>query len=149
MISLKYNIFYFVILIASVTSYAIESRVVGGVEAEPDRFPFICGLQILEFEIAFICGSSIITPELVLTSAHCIIVPIDQYTVHCGTWNRTIIDEDRQIRDVANSFIHPGFDPNNVYPTLEYDIAMVRIKINKTRVCISYMIELHNFYSFN
>lgn len=115
----------FSILITLASSYAIESHVVGGVEADPERFPFICGLNYAQLNFAFICGSSIITPDFVLTAAHCIIGPNEDYTVHCGTWNNSVFDEDRQIRNVKEQILHEGYDPWNIYATLEYDIAVV------------------------
>lgn len=114
----------FISIIAHALCNTIENRIVGGVEAERGRFPFICGVQLDLWDGNF-CGSSILTPDFVLTSAHCIIVPIIQYTVHCGMWNISVYDEHRQIRNIKEAHIHELFDDDNEDTILNYDIALV------------------------
>ena len=48
-----------------------QSRVVGGVNAEPHSWPWIISLRILNGTFHN-CGGSLIRPNWVLTAAHCV-----------------------------------------------------------------------------
>lgn len=115
------------LLIATALSFELqESRIIGGEEAEPLQFPFIC---VLKLGVLPNFGSTIINTNWVLTVAHAFIVP-EPYAIHCGKRNRGIVEEGEQLRPFEREqiYIHENFsdtDPNEIFKTITYDIALV------------------------
>lgn len=131
---MTYLIIYSIILIFqfySIESRNIESFIVAGNETEPFSYPFMCSLR-LKFELPLVndhmCGSSLITEKWLLTAAHCFLFPITRLgfnEVWCGTWDLSVNEESRQVRDVDLVKTHEKFSIGETLENYAYDIAVV------------------------
>jgi secreted trypsin-like serine protease len=99
----------------SSTHNHIQSRIVGGEDAQPHSWPWIVSLQRFDINI---CGGSLLTEEWVLTAAHCMI-DIDEIIVHIDIHNQTSVSP--QTRMIVKVIIHPNYEPT---PRHVNDIAL-------------------------
>ncbi|KAG7226694.1 hypothetical protein INR49_014042 [Caranx melampygus] len=105
-------------------------RVVGGHVARPNSWPWQISLQYRSGSRYYhTCGGTLIEKGWVMTAAHC----VDS----ARTWRVVIGEHDlnsnsgrEQIKEVANVYIHPGWDSNRV--SKGYDIALLRLSSDAT-----------------
>ncbi|XP_015602537.1 brachyurin [Cephus cinctus] len=100
----------------------IESRIVGGLPAEPGQFPYQIGLQLQTTAGNYFCGGSILNEEWILTAAHCVDLP-GTVVIILGAHNVSTV-ENTQKRIVAEEIIiHKNWDSS----LIRNDIAVVRL----------------------
>lgn len=93
----------------------ISPYIVGGTNAVPGEFPFICSLQwtVLGANLGHICGASILSPLWLLSAAHCFteIPQFGSLVAACGRHNLAATEptEQRIGVDRAGSVIHDGW----------------------------------------
>jgi secreted trypsin-like serine protease len=116
----------------------LNARIVGGEEAVPHSWPWICLVQTMvefmntgqSFMKVKTCGASVINENYLLTAAHCAfdekkIFPASAYTITCGLHNRTGSDGHEQRRLVRRVIVHSLYNPK----TYVNDIAILRLNI--------------------
>lgn len=98
----------------------LGGRVVGGIEARRDEFPYQVQLRLFG---AHLCGGSVINREWVLTAAHCLfdVISPNNYGVVVGQHdiNRS---EGEQVFQIINFYKHEEYGS-----VLGRDIALIRI----------------------
>ena len=101
-------------------------RIVGGVEAQPNEFPFQVSLQIrgLLGGQGHICGGIVYNENWIIDAAHCVIGngPYNLQVV-AGEHNLAVMSGMEQYRNVSLVVVHPGFDAN----TFENDISLIKL----------------------
>ncbi|XP_017462870.1 PREDICTED: coagulation factor IX-like, partial [Rhagoletis zephyria] len=94
-------------------------RIIGGEDALPGEFPWLCSLRSNNKHQ---CGGSIINSQFIVTAGHCI-APVyndDNLEVVCGT--NTISPSNTEVRaKVVKKFLHSHF----VFP--QNDIALLKL----------------------
>jgi transmembrane serine protease 3 len=110
--------------------HADGQRIVGGVEARPNSFPFMISLQ--QYGSHFCGGSLIQTPDtkpgesdIVLTAAHCVYDGVNSLTASAGAHNLQRPTSSQQTvtaRKYAPIY-HPKYNPQ----TTMNDIAIIRL----------------------
>ncbi|XP_061423844.1 LOW QUALITY PROTEIN: chymotrypsin-like elastase family member 2A [Lethenteron reissneri] len=102
----------------------IESRVVNGVEATPNSWPWQISLQYLSGGSWYhTCGGTLIDPQWVLTAAHCI--SSRTYRVALGKHLLSVAEGGEVQVEVAAILVHSGWNGNNVQGG--NDIALIRL----------------------
>jgi len=97
-----------------------NSRIVGGVEAEENQWPWIVALFI---DDAYFCGGSLITDKFVLTAAHCV-DGASYFDIVAGAHNVRENEEDKRIEITSyHGWTHEEWDLN----TLANDIALIEL----------------------
>lgn len=95
-----------------------ENRIVGGVNAKIEDFPYQVSILLNKRHI---CGGSIFHPYFILTAAHCVDeYPARFYVIRAGS---NYSNAGGEIVPVCSIQIHRNFDKN----TLDYDIAILRL----------------------
>lgn len=140
--SINFFIFILITQLYSIESRNIESFIVQGNESLPFSYPFMCSLR-LKFELPALndhmCGSSLITENWLITAAHCFLFPVTRLgfnEVWCGTWDFSVDEESRQVRDVDLVKAHEKFGIGESIENFAYDIALVKYVIYYTCVII-------------
>ncbi|XP_055687960.1 trypsin-1-like [Lutzomyia longipalpis] len=104
-----------------------NGRIVGGVNALPGEFPYICSIQwVLLTASTHICGASVVNNNWVLTAAHCITEApnIGRLEILCGKLNLAIVEPNQARVGVASHVLHESWVPGAVGP---FDIALIRL----------------------
>ena len=110
-------LFYFCSLLTLIFA---QNRIVGGIEASINEFPYQVSIQRLNRHI---CGGSILSQDWILTAVHCNLRVNDGVKVIAGIHNLNVLNGNAQIRDIKNVINHPNFNdqPNS------NDIALVQV----------------------
>ncbi|XP_071959544.1 uncharacterized protein [Antedon mediterranea] len=95
-----------------------ESRIVGGTDADPGKWPWIVSLQ--SYFGSHICGGTLINRTWVLTAAHCL---GSVHSVLLGTIDLDGQSVFREEIEVVGEYSHPEYNPT----TLSNDIALLRL----------------------
>lgn len=111
-----------------------SERIVGGEEAEPNRYPWMVSITRSWQGAASFCGGTLITDRHILTAAHCLhgTRPI-QIQVILGVHDpfKAKFDTLIQIKDFV---IHPKYNPKSQF----HDIAIIELKepVDQINVCL-------------
>jgi len=96
------------------------AKIVGGVEATPNQWPWQVALFI---DNAWFCGGALISENYVLTAAHCA-DGATYFDIMAGAHNVRESSEPNRVEITSfNGWTHPEWDPN----TLSNDIALVEL----------------------
>ncbi|KAF2904515.1 hypothetical protein ILUMI_01656, partial [Ignelater luminosus] len=102
-----------------------DSRVVGGVEAEKNQFPYLCSLEWGMLGVfSHMCGCVAIKEDWVLTAGHCKPFPFGSYRVVLGRLDMGEENEDIQTHDVVNFIVHHNY-PGGVAAN---DIGLLKLQ---------------------
>jgi secreted trypsin-like serine protease len=117
---------------STVTTASVNSRIVGGEEADNRAFGWIVSLQ---YNRRHICGASLISPEFAITAAHCIndftSSSISQLSILAGTnYLDAASNAIAQRRTIITIYKHPNYQPS----TFRNDIALIRFSALTTDV---------------
>ncbi|CAH0557989.1 unnamed protein product [Brassicogethes aeneus] len=114
---------------------AYQNRIVGGMDAEKNEFPWQISLQYYKHnDLHHFCGGAILNEEWFVTAAHCFEnMPLDLVTVLAGAhnfWKAKDNEQHRNIsRIVSNNFDLPTFYNDitlvKVYPPFDFSLATV------------------------
>jgi secreted trypsin-like serine protease len=109
--------------VTSMSSRVLDSRIVGGYVADPEKYPFFCWLFILRSDFygldTTFCGGSLIAPDVVMTAAHCISASTE-IDVWVNSTTRQFSDYEYRRKSIRK-VIHPNYK----YGKLGYDIALI------------------------
>lgn len=117
MILAKETAFLFVQLLALALSTNLttkETRIIGGSEAEEDRYPYAVSLQD-DFSGHF-CGGALILNDVVLTAGHCV-----GGSINAVIGRHDFTDSDGEIISVRRQIQHPNYSTD----TDENDMALL------------------------
>ena len=103
----------------------LDSRIVGGSEAQPGSAPWQVSLQWGFMSFQHFCGGSIINSQWIVTAGHCVLaVPsYGDFVVKSGKHSLKTVENSEQVIKVARSFVHPQYS-GDVAP---YDIALLKL----------------------
>jgi Trypsin len=97
-----------------------QDRIVGGPDAEIDRFPYMASMHKTNTK-KLICSGSIIGANWILTAAHCV-RPVDEFRVRVGS---SFVGHDGVVYTPAEFIPYPDFDLNGKY---WLDIGLIRLE---------------------
>lgn len=100
-------------------------KIIGGVQAEPNEFPWQVGLVALSStgEVEGFCGGSLVSEDAVLTAAHCV-VGAKKIGLFLGAHDIDSTSETNRVYVESDRFdVHPDWNDNN----LKGDIALVHL----------------------
>ncbi|ROT74645.1 CUB-serine protease [Penaeus vannamei] len=107
--------------------YETDTRIVGGVAADANEYPWQVGLVSAGSPDQVFCGGSVIASQWVLTAAHCaegIQGRESQYRVLVGAHDLRSQAPSQQLLGVIATIVHPDYD----YGEADNDIALLRVK---------------------
>jgi len=100
-----------------------RNRIVGGVTAAPNSWPWQVSLQ---YNGQHLCGGSIVAPGWILTAGHCFnsFVMANDWKVVAGEHDLRRASGKEQVRDVQMIITHPAYR-GGISP---YDMALLKLK---------------------
>ncbi|XP_042892756.1 suppressor of tumorigenicity 14 protein homolog [Penaeus japonicus] len=106
--------------------YEADTRIVGGVVAEQNEYPWQTGLVKKAFPRDVFCGGSIIAMKWILTAAHCaesIENRESEHMVLVGAHDLRSQAPSQRLLDIKRAIVHPEYD----YETVDNDIALLEV----------------------
>ncbi|KAL7639944.1 UNVERIFIED_CONTAM: hypothetical protein RMT77_009357 [Armadillidium vulgare] len=113
-----------------------QSRIMGGIEAEENEFPWLAAMYYME---NLICSASLINNFYLITAAHCFnmfrlkndtsIIDIRNITVVLGLHQREIFSEYKDVRPIIKLIIPEKYVCTNE----SHDLALIKMKEPVTR----------------
>lgn len=99
---------------------ADENRIVGGLRANPEEFPWMVGLAF-NFSKAksWFCGGTLVSRRHVLTAAHCT-HPAVESRIYMGTNN---LNKAQVLKYSTRFFEHPGYNHDKI----ENDVSLIEL----------------------
>lgn len=109
----------------SLSVSALNTKIVGGVAAADNAYPFMVALEYQSNSVQF-CGGSLITKTKVLTAAHCITngagkIIKEKIQIKAGTNNLT--DETGTVVKIKSITRHASYNKT----TFDYDVAILTL----------------------
>ncbi|XP_065221909.1 trypsin-like [Planococcus citri] len=100
-----------------------KKRVVGGIEAKQNEFPWMVGLRT---QCQFFCGATIITKQHLLTAAHCVeSLTAKEIEASLGEHNQELTyDINKKTVGIKEIIRHPRF---NLSSSFDNDIAILKL----------------------
>nr|QEG98280.1 hypodermin B [Hypoderma bovis] len=101
----------------------LDGRIVGGVEADIEDFPWQVSIQRRGYHF---CGGSIYSPEIIVTAAHCLEkTDASQLRVRVGSsyWG-----EGGSLLTVSHFKMHEKYNPRSLW----YDVALIKLSSKLT-----------------
>ncbi|XP_025106610.1 fibrinolytic enzyme, isozyme C-like [Pomacea canaliculata] len=118
------SILFFAALFAAAACNSINPRIVQGIVADKNEFPWQLSLQL---DGSHICGAAVVSANAAITAAHCVDFSgyeVNRFAVVCGLHSLT---DDGQRRVASKITKHPSYDANAFgYPN---DIAVIKFDI--------------------
>lgn len=111
----------------SSSALAVKPRIVGGIDAKPNAYPWMTALLIAEIpdaQYAQFCGGSLVAPDIVVTAAHCVdgLPGSDFVEVVVGANDLRSVTPAQRIK-ILGYAVHPGWDAANILN----DIAIIKL----------------------
>lgn len=101
----------------------VSSRITGGSESAPHKYPWMAALFMHQGSNTYFCGGTILNEEWILTAGHCV-DGFDAIDVFLGAHNvREASEEGRLEFAAADFFAHPEYNPS----TIKNDIGLIRL----------------------
>jgi len=101
----------------------VIGRIIGGEDASPNEFPYMVSVQYFG---SHLCGGAIIRGDAVLTSAHCIVGPLQSMTIKAGKHNIREQESTEQTRTLTSIHSHEGYPGATGFSD---DIAVLRVSV--------------------
>ena len=111
-------------IMSSSSEVAPELKIIGGIPATTDRYPYLVSLTYFGTSI---CGGSLVAPDMVLTAAHCAgyASAIERGRTDRSVPFNTAQDNFERI-EVAYEIKHPGWDVT----TVDNDFMLIKLVTN-------------------
>lgn len=106
-----------------------RTRIIHGIGATLEEFPFIVGLVGINGNETTFCGGAILSSNVIITAAHCMKHKLDNNMTKYGvmTNSAALVDKNNTIvHKVINFTVHEKYDENNVLPY--YDLAILQLE---------------------
>ena len=99
-------------------------RIVGGIEATPNEYPFTAYLYWSSGITSHRCGGALLSPTWVLTAAHCVSgYSASTFRVAMGMHSRYGVNPYAQTSAIKRIINHPDYDGS----VFDYDIALLEL----------------------
>jgi hypothetical protein len=94
-----------------------ENKIVGGVVADPDEFPFHVDFGG--------CGGALVHGDIVVTAAHCAIVETNEVYINSfqSPHEGGALEEDSETRQIVSRRVYPGYD----FDAFDGDIMVLKL----------------------
>jgi trypsin len=109
----KINVLFatvFVLLLVSQSG--ATSRIVGGVESDITKHPYVVSIQ--RTSGSHFCGGSLIAPKFVLSAGHCVIGSADKMKIVIGSQSNSASASTAEVHKVVKITRNPDYDSNAI-----------------------------------
>ncbi|XP_037803284.1 venom serine protease 34-like [Penaeus monodon] len=107
--------------------YETDTRIVGGVTANANEYPWQVGLVQAASPSEVFCGGSVIAHQWILTAAHCaesIEGRESHHKVLVGAHDLRYQTPSQQLLSIRKTIIHPDYD----YESVDNDVALLQVE---------------------
>ncbi|XP_040579539.1 brachyurin [Lepeophtheirus salmonis] len=111
--------------ICGIENVATSDRIINGIEASPNQFPWAVFIKIHIGHQIGTCTGSVISKNFILTAAHCL-KGVSKAEIYAGTHDYSLESEPhRQYRVSENLHVHPNYV--NTLFTYQNDIGLIEL----------------------